>query len=279
MQIEPPPSHLRRLTAAVSLILLLAGCTPASEPAAPVPTGPGDDVLQARSALGEPMVQLAEAVIALAEDLADARFETARGTAMRDALQGVSRGVEAVRAAAAAARDAAQQAPVLQAATIVRDAAEQATAAADAAEEEVAYLRRVSRLDVRLLDVAALWDEPGSQSEIRARLDAAAGDAARLRRRVRDLEPAPQSCKVMKRNRIEWAATVRARTRRLQGQANSAGGGEFDQLRAAYRRVPLGVEPRTADQRERPCWRDESIVWTTSEEVRDAVEALESALR
>lgn len=83
----------------------------------------------------------------------------------------------------------------------------------------------------------------------------------------------------MKSNRVTWARTVRARTQRLQGQANSAGGGEFDELRAAFRRLPLGVEPRSADQAERQCWRDASAAWQISEHLRGDVEALEAALQ
>ena len=279
MQTDSPPSPLRRLTAACCAILLLGACTSGGD-APPAPQTPtADAVLQSRDALGAPMVRLAEAGIDLANDLQAARYEAERGAPMQRALREVGSSVTALRTAADAGEAAADAAIVDEGATIVGAAAGRARTAAAAAEDEVAFLQRASAVDEALLDVAALWDRPGSQSEIRARLDAAAADAARLRRRARRLQPEPRGCRVMKANRVDWARTVRTRTRRLQSQANSAGGGEFDELRAAFRRLPLGVEPRSADQEERECWRDASAVWQAAEQLRGDVEALEAALQ
>jgi hypothetical protein len=261
----------------LGLALLVASCTPPVDPA-PGPTSTAEAVLESRAALGTPMVQLAEAVIALADGLATARYELARGPEVLAQLDAVQQQVDEVRATAGAAGEAADGAPVHAAAEIVRDAAQTAGAAADDAEAEVAYLQSVGRLDRQLLAAAALWDEPGSQSQIRTRLDAAARDVSQLRRRARGLQPFPADCRVMRRNRVTWASTVRARTERLQAQANSAGGGEFDQLRTAFRRLPLGEEPRSADQQERRCWRESSGVWGAANDLRAAVEALEAAL-
>lgn len=281
MQTDPSPSPLRRLTAAAAaLVLLLAGCVGGGDDATPpAETETGDGVLESRAALGQPMVDLGESVIALADDLAVARYEVPRGAAMQEAVREARDTVEAAREAADAAEAATEDAPVAEAARIVADAVQRARDAVDAGGDEVAYLRSASRVDAALLEVVQQWDERGSQSEIRSRLQAAAEDAGRLRRTARRLQPAPDRCRVMKRNRVGWAATVRTRTQRLQEQANSAGGGTFDELRAAYRRLPFGVEPRTADQQERQCWRDSSAVWTAAQDVRAAVEELEAALQ
>jgi hypothetical protein len=279
VQTKLPPSPARRLVAAVILALLLVACTAEGDPAPPAATATSDAVLQSRAILGEPMVQLAESVIVLADGLAAARYETTRGADMQQQLRALDGGIAAVLDAAEAAAGAADQAPVPPAAQIVRDAAGHAVAAAVAAEAEIGFLLPASRVDIRLFAATELWDQRGSQSEIRGRLDTAAADAVQLRRRARGLTPVPDKCRMMKRNRVAWAATVRTRTQRLQSQANSAGGGQFDELRAAYRRLPLGVEPRTADQQERVCWRASSGVWGAADELRRAVEALEAALQ
>lgn len=267
---------MRRRLAALALAALLAACTgQGQEP------GPSDDsqaVLDSRDALGRPMVALAEAAIALSEGIDTARHKTSRGERMKrqvDALPALQRDV---RSAASDASQAAEQAPVEQAATIVRRAARQAERAAEAAGGEIGYLQRISRLDAALLDAAATWDEPGSQSEIRARLDALARDVGRLRADVRATPPRPKRCTVMNRNRLEWIDTVQERTRELQAQANSAGGGTFDRLRSSYRALPFAVEPRTADRQDRDCWTDRSAVAGVAPAMRDAVDRLEKAL-
>ena len=268
-------TSVRPLAAAV-LGVLLVSCTPAAEPA-PEPPG-ANPVLESRELLGEPMVELAEAAISLSEKLDSARHEVVRGDAMRSALREVETSIGATRDAAAAAADAAEDAPVAAAAAIVKEAATQAGAAADAARREVRFLKRAQAVDARLLDAAAQWDRPGSQSEIRARLAAVADDVAAVRRRARRLKPVPALCSQMKRNRIQWSSTVRQRTQRLEEQANSAGGSTFDELRDAFRRLPLGVEPRTADQDGRKCWERRSAVATAAGDLRAAVGALEASL-
>ena len=281
MQTGSPPSPRRRLVAAACLALLLA-CTSASRPE-PQPSDSATDdaeaVLQSREALGDPMVALGEAALELVDAVDQVRYEVARGPAMRRALDAVPPAADALRSAADTAARAAGEARVPAAAAIVDAAAAYSEAAADGARAETRYLRRLQRVDARLLAIAAQWDRPGSQSEIRARLAAAAEEVIKVRRRARRLRPSPAGCGQLRANRIAWAKTVRSRTLRLQDRADSAGGSEFDELRAAYRRLPLGVEPRTEDQRERGCWRDRSAVAAAAERVRADVEALQEALQ
>jgi hypothetical protein len=132
---------------------------------------------------------------------------------------------------------------------------------------------------VALFDAAATWDEPGSQSEIRARLERLAGQVGRLRRQARRLENAPDACDGLQRNRAAWITTVRQRTLELQANANSAAGSEFDRLRKSYRPLPFAVEPRTADRADRQCWLDESAVARAEQAVRTAVDELQAALQ
>lgn len=270
--------RLRLTAAVVAVVMVLVGCTPAEEPAPP-PTGLSGDVVAAREALGPPMVELAEAVLALEATLAEARYGAQRGAGMRAALETVTERLDDVDDAAADAAAAAEAAPVDAAAEIVADAADVAGGAVDAGRAEAAYLQRLQRLDRRLLSAAEQWDEPGSQSEVRASLAELAQDVARLRRQARRLRPVPEECTVMKRNRVQWARTVRRRTQRLAEQANSAGGSTYDELRAAFRRVPFGEEPRVADRDDRPCWQEESAIPQAADAMRAAVEDLEAALR
>lgn len=234
--------------------------------------------MKSREVLGDPMLELAQSVIALSDGVDEARHKVGRGEAMRAAIGELQARQQAVREAVDAASDAASEAPVEAAGAIVQRASEVAEQTVVASTPELDFLGSVSAIDVRLLAAAAAWDRPGSQSEIRARLSDVAADVARLRRPVRRLQPQPAACKVLKRNRSEWVDTVRKRTLALQEQANSAGGARFDQLRKAYRRLPLAVEPRTADRADRDCWSEHSGVAAGAAAMRAAVDDLQSAL-
>ena len=267
---------MRRGTAFAVLVLLLVGATCDEQP--PAPETSTDDVVASREALGDPMVGMAEAVIALAEGMDEARHRVRRGGDMRDALGQLRTRRDAVAPAVKTALDAVADAPVEEAGAVVESAAKDAQRAADAATDEIAFLADVSRVDEALVKAAATWDQPGSQSEIRARLLEVADDVDKARAQVARLRPQPRACDTFKRNRIGWARTVRQRTLELQVQANSAGGTEFDRLRRVYRALPFGEEPRTADRKDRSCWIDKSAVAAGAEKMRAAAEELESTL-
>lgn len=257
--------------------LLLMGCT-MREPAV-VPTDSSGAVLESRELLGDPMVELATEVIGLSDALDAARHQQPRGAEMKDALDGVAERTVAVEAAADAAERAAEQAPVEEAAEVVLQAAQDARDAVEATHNELEYLNDVADIDTRLDRAVTAWDAPGSQSEIRRRLLNRAEDIAVQRRAARALDPVPSACTQLRENRLSWARTVRVRTLELQVLANSAGGRNFDELRAAYRRLPFGAEPRTADREDRECWREASDVAQAAAELRAAVDELEDVLR
>ena len=235
-------------------------------------------MLESREALGDPMLQVAETTLTLSNSIDAARHESPRGEEMKEVLEQLPAMRQAVREAAAAAAAAAEDAPIESAAAIVSDAADRASRAADAAGGEIAFLRQIAEIDTALLDAAAEWDRPGSQSEIRLRLDALARKVARLKGPLAKAQPDPRRCTAMKRNRGDWIATVRTRTEALQAQANSAGGATFDRLRGSYRSLPFAVEPRTADKADRQCWTDASEVARAAAEMRKAVDALREDL-
>ena len=236
-------------------------------------------MLESRELLGQPMVDLATAVIALS-DLVDAtRHKVPRGEDMRAQVRAIPKAVEKVQTAADAAEDSAADAPVNEAALIVETAAEAARKAATAAGVEQKFLADVATIDMALLKAAAVWDEPGSQTEIRLRLEALAKDVAKQSKPIGALQPHPRGCKAMKVNRNDWLRTVRSRTVKLQQFADGSGGSTYDDLRSAYRRLPFGVEPRTADATDLQCWRSKSDVAKGAEAVRTAVDDLEAALK
>lgn len=269
---------MSRRAIGVVLLVLLAGCTTAPPPEQPAPSETAD-LSQARDLLGRPTVELGEAVIALEVAMEEARFDATRGPDMGAALDDVAQRMDAVETTADAAEAAATQATVDAAVDAVEQAVEAGRAAVDAAADELRYLRRVQRIDTALLDAAAQWDRPGSQSELRTVLIVVERDVEALALRARRLNPVPEACRIMRRNRNEWIDTVAQRTLRLAEEANSAGGTTYDELRSAFRRLPFGVEPRVADRAEKPCWQDESPLPGASDQLRDLVEELEAALR
>jgi len=263
--------------AVAGVAVMATACT--SGPAPPAADAPqAEVVLEAREALGEPMLDLAEAVVELSEGLDAARHRARRGEEMAGALDDVEQQITTVRDAAAGGRAAADEAPVDAAAQIVREAADRADAAADAAAAELSYLRDLNRVDLALIGAAATWDAPGSQSEIRARLDGLDGQVAAQRRRVRRLRPVPRRCSAMVDNRREWIGVVRRRTANLRANAHSGAGETFDRLRAAYRPLPFGVEPRIADRADLQCWERRSGVPRAADDLRGAVDELRRSL-
>ena len=256
---------------------VLASCTPGGEPQAPETTS-ADTILESREILGDPMLELAERMLAVSEGMDAARHRLPRGTEMLQGLEDLRDQVDELRAAVREAEQAAAAAPVEQAAAIVQEAATTAAGAARAATAEIAFLEKAGAIDESLLAAASEWDRPGSQSEIRSRLDALAQQVHALRRRATALRPVPRGCAVLRRNRQRWVATVYSRTLQLQAQANSAGGSEFDRLRTRFRALPLAEEPRVADRADRICWRDRSPVAKAAPAMRAAVEDLRDSL-
>lgn len=252
-----------------------SSCSPTAEPVA---DGGQADVLASRETLANPMSDLADAVLDLSSGVDEARHKVARGDDMAAALRQLEERRQGVVNAASKLGKAADDVPVRKARDIAVTAADDAQTTAEDATSELEFLDDLVTIDRALFDAAATWDEPGSQSEIRERLDALADDVATLGKKARALQPQPERCDAMRRNRLDWIRTVRQRTERLQGQANSAGGREFDQLRASYRALPFAVEPRTADRADRDCWVERSGVARGEKSLRASVEELRAAL-
>lgn len=259
---------------------LLAACTSGGTPTTPSTpqTSSTQAVLESRELLGDPMLQLAKRMLGVSQGIDAARHRLPRGKEMLRGVDAVEAQLAGLQTAIEDAEEAAAEAPVEAAARIVEEAAKSAAAAARAAAGELQFLRAAGQIDAALLAAADEWDRPGSQSEIRARLDALAGEVKRQRAKAAALRPAPRECSAMKGNRREWIATVLSRTVRLEGQANSAGGTEYDRLRASYRALPLAVEPRTADRVDRDCWLEHSPVATAAPAMRSAVDRLRESL-
>lgn len=269
---------MTRVLALLVAAVLTVGSTCSREAEPPPAADDGQAaVLASREALAQPMTALADAVLALSSGVAEARYKVARGEEMADALKEVENRRRAVLDAADSLA-AAAEVPVAEAGEIAERAAQSATSSAKAARAELGFLRRVAAIDTALLAAAETWDEPGSQSEIRARLDALAGKVKALAPKVRRLKPKPAGCDVLRSNRAAWVRTVVERTKRLQSQANSAGGSTFDELRTSYRALPFAEEPRTADRADRDCWLQRSRVARGEQQIRAAIDELRAAL-
>lgn len=269
---------LRYRRAATLLLLVTLGSACSSGPPAQGGAATAPQVAESRELLGDPLVALAQAGLGLAEDLDVLRHEVERGARMNRDLRVLNADVRQVRTAARTALDAARQAPVADAGAVLSQGVTDALAAASAAQAELAYLQALSRIDAALLAEAGRWDEPGSQSELRERLDAQIGRVRALRARLRKVKPQPGSCTAMVANRRRWIGVVLDRATELRDSADSAGGARYDELRDAYRRAPLAEDPVTADAKDRACWVKRSDVWVTGQDLRSRVDQLQGVL-
>lgn len=240
-------------------------------------------MVAARTRLANPMVALADALLASSDALDQARHALPRGEEVRAAALDLTVDLGALRAAAlsadAAARPLEGEGRVGRAAEIVTDAAEVGVRAADEALAHAAALERLASLDVRMDGAVAEWDAPGSQAERRAVLGEQATAMDTLRAEA-EVEPAvPEQCPAQRDSRVRWAGVVAGRSRELAALATGQSGEAYDQLRLSFRGAPFGEDRQALDAADRGCWAENSTLAQAAAGIREQVETLESLLQ
>jgi len=271
--------------------MLAAGaCTsPAGQPAgggAVTPTVPEPDAAQvsaAREALGGPTVALADALLAAATAADAARHATPRGAEAAAAARALADALPALRDAAlaadAAARPLSGPGRVGRAAAVVAGAAAAGLRAADDGAAQAAALERLSGFDERLAAAVAAWEQPGSQTTLRASLGELAESIDALVAEATAEPAVPEGCPSPRDARVRRATLVAERTRQLAATANSASGARYDAERAAFAGDPYGEDPLAVDAADRACWGERSVLAQAAAGIRGEVETLESLLQ
>jgi hypothetical protein len=237
-------------------------------------------LLDARAALADPAVAVAEAALDVARRVDPVRHEVPRGPAQVAAATEALALADALTRAVTALRTAA--ADLDAELTGQREAAEALadlgadTAAAVRADLEglAAHVDHDAAVDA----LVAGWRTRGSRGEIVAAFDRLVADAERLAGEAAALPPSPPGCSGLRDNRVAWTALVVARTRELRDVAATFDGSRFDELEARYALAPRGEDPVAADAENRPCWAAATPLLGTEAAVREAVGALETAL-
>lgn len=249
----------------------------------------------AREALGGPTVALADALLATAAAADAARHATPRGAQTAEAAAELAGALPALRDAALAADAAAR--PLLapdgapggaaggasgrigRAAGVVTGAAAAGLRAAEDGAAQAASLERLSGFDEQLAAAVSAWEQPGSQSVLRAALGELADDLDALAAQAAAEPAVPEGCPALRDARVRRATLVAERTRELAAAANSAGGERFDAERIAFSADPYGEDPLAGDAADRDCWGEGSVLAQAAAGIRGEVETLESLLQ
>lgn len=233
MDPRTPPRPL--IVAVAAMALAGAACSGASD-TSEAPAGRADAVREAREALGAPAQQLAAAVLEVEDGIAGLRSEPTERDI--DELEGGG-------AQVATAVDELEAVELEAATTDVRSAVEAVDRATSAATELVEHTdvlveagRQLVATDTRLAELAATWDQPGSRSEVVARLEETAAAAAGL------AADGPQACSGPMEVRSAAAAFVAEASRELRDRVAAYDGEGFDARRADLSEAPFG---RTED--------------------------------
>lgn len=276
---------LRRITLRTAPVLasvvLLAACTSPDSPPAP------DDgtserraaVVEARELVVDPAQHLGTAAATVAARLEDVverpgadpvgslreavtDLEEAREEVASLDLVPATPDVEAAEAALDAARAGARR--MAEASTVVATAADQASTA-----------------DQALEDLVASWDEPGSRSELLARLDETALAADALA--GDEVGAPPEQCPGPVESRVAAADFVADATRQLRELVEARDGDAFDARRAELADAPLGHDDAGTARTSRHPIEPEGCpavdaARESAEEVTRALEDLQAAL-
>jgi hypothetical protein len=240
-------------------------------------------IAAARTALGEPMVALADALLASSTTLDEARHALPRGEAVRAAARDLTVGLDALREVALAAdragRELEGEGRIARAADVVTDAAEVAVRAADEAVAHAAALERLATFDVRMDAAVAEWNAPGSQGDRRAVLGEQANAMDALRAEAAAEPPVPEPCPAQRDSRVRWAGVVAERSRSLAALATGQSGEDYDALRRSFGDAPFEEDRQALDAADRGCWAEHSTLTAAAAGIRNQVETLESLLQ
>lgn len=232
---------------AVAVVVLVAACS--NSPSAP----PTEDetgerravVVETRELVVAPAQHLGTAAVTVASRLDDVAERPGTDTvaALRDALTDLEEAREEVEQL-----DIGAATPDVQAADeALDDALAGARRMADAATIVATAADQASTADQALQELVASWDEPGSRSELLARLDETALAADHLA--ADEVGAPPEQCPGPVDSRVAAASFVADATRQLRELVEARDGDAFDARRAELAEAPLGHDdtgtPRT----------------------------------
>lgn len=274
---------MRLVVVLVALSLATACAQPASSDAADPQPESTNSLLAAQTALPDPTISLAEALVQTQRRLDEIRHEVPRGEPTKIALASFTAQIGELRGRAALADTVVNKLDeddplVRQAARVVRDLLKLAETVAVAAEREATAYTRLTDLDLAMDRIVAGWDGPGSQNQRRADLAALAAEADDLAAEADDQTPAPEACSALRDHRVRWAQLLAERSTMLAQTATSTGGAAYDELRDRFRPQPYGQDRLTADAADRACWSEHSPVAPATTQARAAIEQLRDLL-
>lgn len=271
----PHPRSPRPLVAVLAVVALAAACSGGGQEATST-TDRVEAVRDARAVLGDPAEQLATAVAEVDDALAELRTDPTNAA------------VDALAEGGAQVETAARDLAAVEVATTTEDvqAASEAVATAVAAADRLVAAvdvlveagRQVATTDARLQELTATWDEPGSRSEIMARLEETAVAAKQLR------ADGPEGCPGPMRVRSAAATFVAEASRELRDRVAAYDGEGFDTRRAALDEAPFGRDADGAPRRLSGLTPDDDACPAMAEattavtEVQDGLDALQEAL-
>lgn len=229
----------RASTTAVALVAAaaLAGCSSA-EP--PVDTS-RDDRIAAITRARQAVVEPAQALGTAAAEVA-VRLDAVVVRPGPDTLDGLREAMDDLDGARRDLEDVDLDADTVDVAA-AGEAVAMALAAAEDLDTSTAMVATAATLAVEteeaLDEVVAVWDEPGSRTELLEQFDTALVTVAAL---VDGLEPPGDACDGPVQERLEEAEFVAAATEELRGYVADADGTSFDARRAELAEAPWGVD-------------------------------------
>lgn len=260
--------------AVAALALLLTACSGGGE-APEAPTDRIDAIREAREALGAPAQQLAAAVMDVEDGIEGLRSDPTE-QAVDELEQGGAQLAAAVDELEAVELEATT-ADVRSALEAVDRATSSATELVDATDVLMEAGRQLVATDARLEELTATWDQPGSRSEVVARLEETAAAASDLQ------ADGPQACPGPMEVRSAAAAFVAEASRELRDRVAAHDGEGFDSRRADLDEAPFGRTDGAPRRLTAPTPDDDSCpalqeATAAVESVRGALQDMEEAL-
>lgn len=274
--------YLAALFAALSAAVGVA-CGPGTSTAA----GDRDvnDIRRARAALTEPVERVGTLAMSLTRDVTAVRLgeppDPAERLAAVDAVRaGVLNDLATASAQLADTNLVGSGGAIVDARAALAEVAAAADAVAAAARADLEFVATLASADAELVQLVAVWDQPGSRREQLTRLAEAADAAGELAIRLRATDERPP-CGAAVARRADAAATAAAASTELRGLVAARRGTAFDRRRAELAADPAGAgiaHLAALDVADRPCVEREAATVVATDHLRATIDRLVTVL-